>query len=714
MTTKISSSDILSIRRVGEFPLIDPHTHRAVRYVDPKALFELIVDNAHHNGEPGVLFIDAANRSNPVPTIGQYEATNPCVIGETLVTTPSGLKRVDAIKVGDTITTASGGAEKVDRIETHTGLEVFQVTFDDGASVTATASHQFYVWEASTKRLKPKMVKNLHVGETVRTLVGNVGVASITPAGRATVYDVHEPKTDTWITNGIVSRGCGEQWLLPYESCNLGSLNLAKLPLINGAVDWETLQSWVETAVLFLDDVVTANNYVPSVPKLAETALNVRRIGLGIMGFADLLFKLGLRYGSDEAQDFAAQLMEFIRFHAMHQSMKLAYVYDPFPALPESIYSEENFKFNLPYWPASHSFKRPELNWLTLLKDIKKYGIRNGAQLTIAPTGTIATVAGCEGYGCEPVFALAYQRHVNDKGQDLVLAYTSPLFDQALAEVGLPQAKIEAITQEVSLSGSCQNIADVPEMIKRVFVCSSDISGEEHVKMQAALQVWVDNSISKTIGLPATATKDDVAKIYRLAWELGCKGLTVYVAGSRDRVVLETQHTPALKAVEDKKTRPELLVGQTRKLDTPLGTLFVTVNEDELGPFEVFLVSAKAGSETTAISEAIGRLVSLILRMNSTLSRRTRLAEVVRQLRGIGGSNHVGFGPRKVKSLPDGIAIALEKYLAGPGIEAPKLEQHNATRENRLDVHICPECGEASLVLEEGCEKCRNCGFSKC
>jgi ribonucleoside-diphosphate reductase alpha chain len=336
--------------------------------------------------------------------------------------------------------------------------------------------------------------------------------------------------------------------------------------------------------------------------------------------------------------------------------------------------------------------------------------------MTIAPTGTIATVAGCEGYGCEPVFALAYKRHVNDKGQDLVLNYMSPLFERALQDYGLTQAEIDQICKEVAETGSCQHVVGVPPAIKNVFVCSSDISPIEHVKMQAALQTAIDNSISKTINMPETATVQDVKNVYYTAWHMGCKGLTVYVTGSREKVVLETNKTstskvePELTASDEKITRPEILTGKTIKLDTPLGTIFVTVNEDQYGPFEAFLVSAKAGSETTAISEAIGRLISLVLRMNSSISRRSRLQEIVRQLRGIGGSNHVGFGPRKVKSLPDGIAIALEKYLDDPAVQ----QLAETLPSKKLDVNICPECGDASLVLEEGCEKCRNCGYSKC
>jgi ribonucleoside-diphosphate reductase alpha chain len=598
---------------------------------------------------------------------------------------------------------------------------VFLVKLDGGWQVKATASHQFHVWSDDTKDFHPCELSALSKGNYLRVFIdGNsqnsAEILSIEPIGNETTYDLYEPTTDTWITNGIVSRGCGEQWLGPYENCCLGSLNLAKLQVMNGVPDWEMLGRWVDLATWFLDDVVTANAYVPAVPQLAEAALNVRRIGLGIMGLADLLFKLNIRYGSDRAADFSKCLVEFIRYRAIAHSVHLAKVFGPFPALASSIYSPSNFRFVPPAFTLSDFFGRPALDWPGLVNDIKQHGIRNGAQMTIAPTGTIATVAGCEGYGCEPVFALAYKRHVNDKGQDLVLNYMSPLFERALQDYGLTQAEIDQICKEVAETGSCQHVVGVPPAIKNVFVCSSDISPIEHVKMQAALQTAIDNSISKTINMPETATVQDVKNVYYTAWHMGCKGLTVYVTGSREKVVLETNKTstskvePELTASDEKITRPEILTGKTIKLDTPLGTIFVTVNEDQYGPFEAFLVSAKAGSETTAISEAIGRLISLVLRMNSSISRRSRLQEIVRQLRGIGGSNHVGFGPRKVKSLPDGIAIALEKYLDDPAVQ----QLAETLPSKKLDVNICPECGDASLVLEEGCEKCRNCGYSKC
>jgi ribonucleoside-diphosphate reductase alpha chain len=579
--------------------------HKTVRARD---LMDKIVNQAHHNGEPGVLFLSAANRSNPLPHLYDLEATNPC----------------------------------------------------------------------------------------------------------------------------------GEQWLGSYENCCLGSVNLAEHLGPQGTVDWDKLRQSVITATHFLDDVVTANAYVPAVPSLKESAHRARRIGLGIMGLGDLMYHVGVRYGSEKAQEFSAQVMEFIRYECMRASVELARERGPFPAIRGSIYDPDRLTWEppSPLKAFSSDFSRPEVNWDELRDLIGKYGIRNAAQTTVAPTGTIATVAGCEGYGCEPVFALAYYRHVEDNGEDLRLTYTSPLFEKALIEADLDDGQRQRIIDEVLETGSCQGIKDLPEGIRDVFVVSQDIQSEEHVQMQAAMQAFVDNSMSKTINFPADASEDDVRNAYMLAWEMGCKGLTVYVTGSRSKVVLETKETAGKKGekvaptqltmwMEGKKPRPMRLQGSTYQMHTPLGKAFVTVNRNGNGqPFEVFITSAKAGSATASVSEAIGRLISYVLRVASPVSPRDRMAEVVRQLTGIGGGRPMGFGPNRVLSLPDGLAQALAAFLAdetlGEMIEiAPEqLQEPPPQQQVPNDVNyfgdLCPECGAGALVREEGCRKCYSCGFSEC
>ena len=609
------------------------HTYKTVRAAD---LFARIVNQAHHNGEPGLLFLDAANRSNPVPHLYPLEATNPC----------------------------------------------------------------------------------------------------------------------------------GEQWLGPYENCCLGSVNLAEHCGEAGQVDWDGLRRSVETSTRFLDDVVDANAYVPAVPQLKEAARRARRIGLGIMGLADLMYHVGVRYGSPEGEEFGAQVMEFVRYHAMRTSVAMARERGAFPAIKGSIYDFEEMRWQppQPLLPYTREWGRPVLGWNGILEGIQKYGIRNAAQTTVAPTGTIATVAGCEGYGCEPVFALAYVRHVNDNGKDLQLTYASPRFDSALEKAGITGEARQEIIERVMQHGTCQDISEVPELLRNVFVVAGDIPSEDHVHMQAALQAFVDNSLSKTINFPEGATQADVAEAYMMAWELGCKGITVYVTGSREKVVLETKDTaqkkqaPAVPSAtvimpfgnngggkpvseaeiatqlaawhESKKPRPRLLPGSTFRVETPLGKAFITVNENGgKQPFEVFINTAKAGSETAAVSEAIGRLISYILRLASPIAPRERLSDVVRQLSGIGGGRSLGFGPNRVRSLPDGVGQVLDEYLNGRKThQVTGSDEHDHSTpakeiENMPKVapvisvkmgDLCPECGEATMVNEEGCRKCYTCGYSEC
>jgi ribonucleoside-diphosphate reductase alpha chain len=363
-------------------------------------------------------------------------------------------------------------------------------------------------------------------------------------------------------------------------------------------------------------------------------------------------------------------------------------------------------------------------------------------------------VAGCEGYGCEPVFALAYIRHVNDNGNDLQLTYASPLFEQALIQAGLDETSRQQVVDQVMEHGTCQDLSVLPASIRHTFVVSQDIKADEHVRMQAALQDFVDNSLSKTVNFPEGTSEAEVATAYLLAWQLGCKGITVYVTGSRQKVVLETKATarqkqnvenqpsPAAEPAEQltmwhdkKKPRPSALPGLTINVSTPLGKAFVTINENGgHQPFEVFVNTAKAGSDTAAVSEAIGRLISYILRLTSPLAPRERLREVFRQLSGIGGGRSMGFGPNRVRSLPDGVAQAIASYLDRTQVERGEADELQSNDGNGYHLagetaqtadqyeqgslfkigDLCPDCGEAALVNEEGCKKCYACGFSEC
>ena len=594
----VTDAFMRAVKEDSPIDLINPQDNSVWGAVRARDIFEAIASGAHRNGEPGVLFLDTANRENPCPHLGEYEATNPC----------------------------------------------------------------------------------------------------------------------------------GEQFLLPYENCCLGSVNVAKHVdydyMGRAVMDWDRLRQTVELATRFLDDVVSANTYVPSVPQIREAAHRSRRIGLGIMGLGDVLYLLRVRYGSEEGQELAAQIMEFVRYHTMRVSIDLARTRGPFTAISGSIYDPENLRWEAPQplvpFTRLDQWHRPPIDWGAIRRGIKQFGIRNAAQTTVAPTGTIATVSGCEAYGCEPVFALAYVRHVNDDGRELDLKYGSPLFVEALEEAGLDPAARDNIVQQVAETGSCQGVDDVPPGVRQVFVVAGDIAAEEHVRMQAAMQAFVDSSISKTINFPASANVSDVAKAFQLAWDLGCKGLTVYVSGSRERVVLETEQTrkrnevaAAARMPTSVRPRPETLHGRTYRSATPLGTAYITLNCNGDGePFEVFLNVGKAGSDTAAVAEAIGRLISLILRIPSPLSASRRLTQVVRQLKGIGGGRALGFGRERVRSLPDGVAQVLAEHLGM--VEASDSDGSSEQLKLFPAGDLCPDCGHAALVNEEGCRHCYSCGFSEC
>ncbi|NDJ36007.1 MAG: adenosylcobalamin-dependent ribonucleoside-diphosphate reductase [Chloroflexi bacterium] len=623
----ITDEFMQAVRDDTDFTLRSPENREPWKTVRARDLFNEIVTHAHHNGEPGMLFLDTANRDNPVPHLYDLEATNPC----------------------------------------------------------------------------------------------------------------------------------GEQWLGPFENCCLGSINLAVHVTDDGRVDWDKLKETTRLATRFLDDVVDANSYVPEIPQLRAAAERVRRIGLGIMGLADMMYMLGVRYGSPEGQEFASQVMEFIQYHAMKTSTRLAKERGSFLAITGSRFDPDDLQWEppTPLVPYTGDWGRPTIDWAKVTKAIKKHGIRNGAVTTIAPTGTISTVAGVEGYGCEPVFALAYVRYFDDNGVRRQLQYTSPLFEKALIDAGVDEATRQRIIERANATGTLQGIEEVPDAIRRVFVVASDITAEEHVRMQAVLQRFVSNAISKTCNFPETATEQDVADAFLRAWELGCKGLTVYVAGSREKVVLETQSTrskregepeaeseparkeesvqqPRLWPEEPKKPRAQVLNGFTYRVETPVGTAFVTINENGGNqPFEVFINTSKAGSETAAVSEAMGRLISYVLRIRSDVPPRERMQEIARQLEGIGGMRPLGFGENRVRSLPDGVSQMLRDYLdnadhiAERTASTGRRDVGDETLDSPADQRargqlmmqigdLCPECGEAAVVNEEGCRKCYACGYSEC
>ncbi|HTT68390.1 MAG TPA: vitamin B12-dependent ribonucleotide reductase [Gemmatimonadales bacterium] len=614
-----------------KYELRHPRTGRVTGKLDAREVFDRVVAGAWKTGEPGVFFVDRANRYNPVPQLGAYEATNPC----------------------------------------------------------------------------------------------------------------------------------GEQPLLPYDVCNLGSINLG-LFVRDQAIQWDDLRQTVHLCTHFLDNVIDANKY--PLPEIDELAKRIRRVGLGVMGWADMLVRLGVPYNSDAAVEFARQVMAFVDEEAKCESERLAEQRGTFSEWERSIWGPE----------------------ATCARDARGERIRPMRRLrncnltTVAPTGTISIIAGCSS-GIEPLFAVAFLRNqagtlMPDVNEDFV----------AYARAGGWYS--EALMQRIAEEGHI-HFPEVPELIQHVFVTAHDVTPEWHIRMQAAFQDFTDSAISKTCNFPETATRDDVRRIYEQAYSLGCKGVTVYRDNSRPMQVLSTGKTAKEVAGNDapaagdhsvppvagpgpvpaaerelaeargqlaeleaelgrvrrqlheseaenaqrrlKRSRPDLLRGMTRRIETPLGTAYVTITEDERGqPFEVFISLGKAGAPLMADVEAIGRLISLSLRSGIPM------AEIHRQLRGISSDRVIGLGPNKVMSVPDAIGIAIEKWMqekhegvqqdllvspAPAGVARPAAAgvEADGTQGMRSDAHVpnllgaCPDCG-SQLEFAEGCVKCHVCGYSEC
>jgi ribonucleoside-diphosphate reductase alpha chain len=543
---------------------------------------------------------------------------------------------------------------------------------------------------------------------------------------------------------------CGEQPLLPYDVCNLGSINLGRFVrddvrpgnVPDEGIDWDGLRQVVHLATHFLDNVIDANRY--PLPEIHDLAQNIRRIGLGVMGWADMLVRLGVAYDSEEGVELAGKVMGFLNEEARVASERLAEDRGVFPAWEESIWGPDETAARGPEGDRVRG-ERP---------------LRNCNLTTVAPTGTISIFAGCSG-GIEPLFAVAFMR----KQADAVMPDVNADFVHVAREQGWYS---DSLMERIATEGHI-HFDEVPEEVQRVFRTAHDITPEWHVRMQSAFQAHTDSAISKTTNFPREASKEDVRKIYELAFELGCKGVTVYRDGSREGQVLSTgktaqdatsegaiqaevsdleeqladareeahqlrveleqvQHELAERdvkagAARHKRQRPQALRGYTMKMMSPLGDLYVTINEDQQGrPFEVFCTLGKAGGAAMADAEAIGRLVSLALRSGIPIGR------VKDQLRGISCDRAVGVGPNKVLSAPDAIGQAIERYLEEKegvqetlpltvsstqgATQAQSSTFHAVQQESFLGA--CPECGGGQTAYEEGCMKCHICGFSEC
>lgn len=533
-----------AVQEDGEYELVNPRKKEVTVRLRAREVFQLVVNHAWKNGEPGIVFLDRLNASNPTPLMGEIESTNPC----------------------------------------------------------------------------------------------------------------------------------GEQPLLPYESCNLGSINLAGMAARGSGIDWEKLKRTTVTAVHFLDNVIDANKY--PLQRIEEMTKANRKIGLGVMGWADALIQLGIPYNSSKAVQLSEKVMGFIQTEGRNASMALAKERGVFPNYPGSIYEG-------------------------------KMPLRNATITTIAPTGTLSIIAACSS-GIEPLFAVSYVRTVME-GTKLI--EVNPHFEKVAKERGFWTREL---MERIAEKGTIQGFDEIPEDVRKVFVTAHDIPPIEHIRMQAAFQKFIDNAVSKTVNFPHDATPKDVEEVYLLAYSLGCKGVTVYRDGSREEQVLSTGKTketakapagvPAAKIVPRK--RPEVIRGVTRFMKTGCGNLYVTINEDEHGHlFELFTSMGKAGGCASSQAEAIGRLVSLAFRSNIDP------AEIVHQLKGISCHQPTWCSGGKVLSCSDAIAKAVEKYSTKT--DKGNGNGHKDSHHEVMFIGACPECGGA-VEHEGGCAICHNCGFTKC
>jgi ribonucleoside-diphosphate reductase alpha chain len=462
---------------------------------------------------------------------------------------------------------------------------------------------------------------------------------------------------------------CGEQPLNDYESCNLGSINLSKYfsKRSDTMLTEKELAKDINTAVRFLDNVITMNKL--PIPQIKEASDSTRKVGLGIMGWADLLSMAGVPYDSGHALRLARKVMKFIKDCALEATHELAKERGPFPDFPNSIYKDEEPR-------------------------------RNATLITIAPTGTLSILADCSS-GIEPNFSLAFTKTVMGGKK---LNYVNKYLEERLKEKDLYNNKL--IQRISDNGGSLKGIDEIPNDIKKIFTTAQEISLEYHIKMQSSFQKHVCNAVSKTINLPKEATKEDVDKAYRLAFEEGLKGITVYRDGSKESQPLTTSKSygkvqEIIIEPQEELKRPDVTVGKNYKMVTGCGGLFINICESEAGvPVELFATIGKGGNCPKANMEALGRMVSLSFR------NRIPPEKIIRQLLSIGCHRAAGMGPKKILSCSDAIAKALKKYMEGKGTPVKNMVE-------KTNHSMCQDCG-APIEYSEGCAKCPQCGWSQC
>ena len=493
-----------AVERNKEYGLINPRTKEEVKRIKAHEVFNEIVTYAWKTGDPGIVFMDEINRRNPIPAAGKIEATNPCVTADTWVMTAEGPRQIEELIGKKFVAIVNGeewesseegffetGVKQVYRLKTAEGFELRLTADHPVMKVARTTRYKVETQWSNAGDLKPGDKIKMNRERFVAT------VKEVVPDGIEKVYDVQIPGINAFDANGFVVHNCGEQPLLPYDSCNLGSINVSKFVKNgDGEIDWERLREVIWISVRFLDDVIDVNRYpLPEIEKMTKAN---RKIGLGIMGFAELLIKLGIAYDSKDALSVGEKLMQFITNEARRCSTELG--------LERGSFSN----FELSVWNSKYE------------------AMRNATVTTIAPTGTISIIAGCSS-GIEPIFAVAFVRNVMGGMLEI-----NKLFEEIVKEKGFYSK--ELIT-EIAKCGSVQDIDGVPGDVKRIFVTALDISPEWHVRMQAAFQKYTDNAVSKTVNLPSDAAWGDVKKVFLLAYKLKCKGITIYRYGSKEQIL---------------------------------------------------------------------------------------------------------------------------------------------------------------------------------
>lgn len=546
-----------------------------------------------------------------------------------------------------------------------------------------------------------KMGKKVKVVKTVkaRKIWDLICEAAWTSAEPGLVFmERYNKWYNNWYFNKVnCVNPCGEEGLPAWGVCNLCSLNLTAF-VKGGTIDYKKLADIAKIGVRFQDNIIDADSYV--FPQIEEVQKNgERRIGLGTMGLGDALIMMKLRYGSAASLKVVDKIYKTIRDSAYEASVEIAKEKGPFPKFNAKKHLKGYFIRQLP---------------VKIKNGMKKWGVRNSVLLQQAPTGSTSLLVGVSS-GIEPVYEFSFIRR--DRLGEHRLYH--PLFD-------------------------AWRKAHPNDPIPPFFVSANDLTPEDHVRVQAAIQKYVDASISKTVNAPKTHTIDDVKKLYTLAYELGCKGVTYMRDGSRPGVLERVTEKKDEKAVTDVTTkepngngnakrdeikpRPMMVHGATYQIDTPVGAAFVTINTNGGNePLEIFINVGKAGSDVTAMAEAMGRLASIVLRMQSSVPAHERARQIFNQLIGIGGSKSLGFGDKRVRSLPDAVAKVLAMHFgykikngngqtltSSPIESVPVMTQQPLLSEKGSEYDLCPSCGVAAYAYEEGCKKCYSCGFSEC